>query len=71
MASTSFDWRPEFRRRLGSPTSRRGGGDRLHFPSLRIEHVYALLLVNPNHREQVEEYLCQEEVDAEVVRPPH
>ena len=38
------------------------------FPSLRIEDKYAAITYYLNHREQVEEYLRQQEVDAEAVR---
>ena len=38
------------------------------FPSLRIEDVYATLTYYLNNRELVEEYLRQQEVDAEEVR---
>lgn len=38
------------------------------FPSLRIEDTYAAITYYLNHREQVKEYLRQQEVDGEAVR---
>ncbi len=38
------------------------------FPSLRIEDIYAAITYYLNHREQVEEYLRQQEGDAEAIR---
>ena len=38
------------------------------FPSLRIEDIYAAITYYINHREQVEEYLRQQELDAKGIR---
>src|SRR5258708_7772536 len=38
------------------------------FPSLRIEDIYATITYYLSHREQVEEYLRQQEADADAVR---
>lgn len=38
------------------------------FPSLRIEDIYAAITYYLKHRKQVEEYLRQQELDAEEVR---
>ena len=38
------------------------------FPSLRIEDIYAAITYYLNNHEQVEEYLRQQEVDAEAIR---
>lgn len=40
----------------------------ISFPSLRIEDIYATITYYLNNRGQVEEYLRQQEVDAEAVR---
>lgn len=38
------------------------------FPALRIEDIYAAITYYLNNHEQVEEYLRQQEVDAEAIR---
>jgi uncharacterized protein (DUF433 family) len=38
------------------------------FPAIRIQDIYAAITYYLNHREQVEEYLGQQEVDAEAIR---
>ena len=40
----------------------------ISFPALRIADIYATITYYLNHREQVEEYLRRQEVDAEAIR---
>jgi len=40
----------------------------ISFPSVRIEDIYAAITYYLNHRERVEEYMRQQEMDADAVR---
>jgi uncharacterized protein (DUF433 family) len=38
------------------------------FPSLRLADIYAVISYYLNHREQVDEYLCEQETKAQALR---
>ena len=47
-----------------------GGAEQIHksFPSLKLADIYAVISYYLNHREQVDEYLLDQEAKAEALR---